>query len=125
MDKKIYSNLTVSSSPHIVSNTDTTRIMLMVLIALAPSFVMSIYVFGPRVIALTLVCLVSCMFFEWAYNKLMKKPQTVGDLSAAVAGDEGKSLINLPILRYIGRNSLPHSVRQCTSSTTTVCTLFF
>ena len=47
---------------------------------------MSIYVFGPRVIALTLVCLVSCMFFEWAYNKLMKKPQTVGDLSAAVTG---------------------------------------
>lgn len=86
MDKKIYSNLTVSSSPHIVSNTDTTRIMLMVLIALAPSFVMSIYVFGPRVIALTLVCLVSCMFFEWAYNNLMKKPQTVGDLSAAVTG---------------------------------------
>lgn len=86
MDKKIYSNLTVSSSPHIVSNTDTTRIMLMVLIALAPSFAMSIYVFGPRVIALTLVCLVSCMFFEWAYNKLMKKPQTVGDLSAAVTG---------------------------------------
>ena len=86
MDKKIYSNLTVSSSPHIVSNTDTTRIMLMVLIALAPSFAMSIYVFGPRVIALTLVCLVSCMFFEWAYNRLMKKPQTVGDLSAAVTG---------------------------------------
>lgn len=86
MDKKIYSNLTVSSAPHIVSNTDTTRIMLMVLIALAPSFVMSIYIFGPRVIALTLVCLVSCMFFEWAYNKLMKKPQTVGDLSAAVTG---------------------------------------
>lgn len=86
MDKKIYSNLTVSSAPHIVSNTDTTRIMLMVLIALAPSFAMSIYVFGPRVIALTLVCLVSCMFFEWAYNRLMKKPQTVGDLSAAVTG---------------------------------------
>lgn len=86
MDKKIYSNLTVSSAPHIVSNTDTTRIMLMVLIALAPSFAMSIYVFGPRVIALTLVCLVSCMFFEWAYNKLMKKPQTVGDLSATVTG---------------------------------------
>ncbi len=86
MDKKRYSNLTVSSAPHIVSKTDTSRIMLMVLIALAPSFAMSIYVFGPRAIALTLVCLVACMFFEWAYNKLMKKPQTVGDLSAAVTG---------------------------------------
>jgi Na+-translocating ferredoxin:NAD+ oxidoreductase subunit D len=86
MDKKTYSNLTVSSAPHIVSKTDTSRIMLMVLIALAPSFAMSIYVFGARAIALTLVCLVACMFFEWAYNRLMKRPQTVGDLSAAVTG---------------------------------------
>ena len=86
MDKKTYSNLTVSSAPHIVCKTDTSRIMLMVLIALAPSFAMSIYVFGARAIALTLVCLVACMFFEWAYNKLMKRPQTVGDLSAAVTG---------------------------------------
>ena len=74
MDKKIYSNLIVSISASYSDQTlDTTRIMLMVLIALAPSFAMSIYVFGPRVIALTLVCLVSCMFFEWAYNKLMQK----------------------------------------------------
>lgn len=86
MDKKTYSNLTVSSAPHIVSKTDTSRIMLMVLIALAPSFAMSIYVFGARAIALTLVCLMACMFFEWAYNRLMKRPQTVGDLSAAVTG---------------------------------------
>ena len=46
MDKKTYSNLIVSSSPHIVSNTDTTRIMAMVLLALAPAFLVSIYVFG-------------------------------------------------------------------------------
>lgn len=86
MEKKTYSNLVVSSAPHIVSNVDTTRIMLMVVMALVPSFLVSIYVFGMRVIALTLVCIVASVFFEWAYNKLMKKPQTVGDLSAVVTG---------------------------------------
>ena len=86
MDKKTYSNLVVSSAPHLVTNMDTTRIMLMVLIGLAPSFLVSIYVFGARVIALTAVCIAASMFFEWAWNKLMHKPQTVGDLSAAVTG---------------------------------------
>ena len=86
MDKKTYSNLVVSSAPHLVTNMDTTKIMLMVLIGLAPSFLVSIYVFGMRVIALTVVCVVASMFFEWAWNKLMHKKQTVGDLSAAVTG---------------------------------------
>ena len=86
MDKKTYSNLVVSSAPHLVTNMDTTRIMLMVLIGLAPSFLVSIYVFGMRVIALTAVCIIASMFFEWAWNKLMHKTQTVGDLSAAVTG---------------------------------------
>ena len=86
MDKKTYSNLVVSSAPHLVTNVDTTRIMLMVLIGLAPSFLVSIYVFGARVIALTAVCVAASMFFEWAWNKLMHKTQTVGDLSAAVTG---------------------------------------
>ena len=86
MDKKTYSNLVVSSAPHIVSNMDTSRIMLMVLIGLAPSLLVSTYVFGFRVITLSLVCVVAAMFFEWAWNKLMHKPQTVGDLSAAVTG---------------------------------------
>ena len=86
MDKKTYSNLVVSSAPHLVTSMDTTKIMLMVLIGLAPSFLVSIYVFGMRVIALTVVCVVASMFFEWAWNKLMHKKQTVGDLSAAVTG---------------------------------------
>ena len=86
MEKKTYSNLVVSSAPHIVSNIDTTRIMAMVVMALIPSFLVSMYVFGARVISLTLVCVVSAVFFEWAYNKLMKKRQTVGDLSAVVTG---------------------------------------
>ena len=86
MDKKTYNNLLVSSAPHIVTNMDTTRIMMMVLIGLAPSFLVSIYVFGARVISLTLVCAVASVFFEWAWNKLMHKKQTIGDLSAVLTG---------------------------------------
>lgn len=86
MEKKTYSNLVVSSAPHIVSNVDTTRIMTMVIMALIPSLLVSIYVFGMRVLTLTVVCIVASVFFEWAWNALMHKRQTIGDLSAAVTG---------------------------------------
>ena len=86
MDKKFYNNLIVSSSPHIVTNMDTTKIMSMVILALVPSLLVSTYVFGMRVLVLTAVCIAASMFFEFAWNKLMKKQQTVGDLSAALTG---------------------------------------
>ena len=86
MEKKTYSNLVVSSAPHIVSNVDTTRIMAMVIMALIPSLLVSIYVFGMRVLTLTVVCIVASVFYEWAWNALMHKRQTIGDLSAAVTG---------------------------------------
>lgn len=86
MDKKYYDNLIVSASPHLVTALDTQKTMLMVLLALVPSLAVSTYVFGFRVIILTAVCIAACMFFEWAWNKLMKRPQTVGDLSAALTG---------------------------------------
>ena len=86
MDKKTYNNLVVSSSPHIVTNMDTSRTMATVMIALVPSLLVSIWVFGFRALILTVVCIASSMFFEWVYNKLMKKTQTVGDLSAALTG---------------------------------------
>lgn len=86
MDKKTYNNLIVSSSPHIVTAMDTQKTMLMVIIALLPSLCVSVYVFGARVILLTLVCVASAMFFEWGWNKMMHKTQTVQDLSAALTG---------------------------------------
>lgn len=86
MDKKYYDNLIVSASPHLVTAMDTQKTMLMVLIALLPSLCVSTYVFGLRVVILTAVCIVASMFFEWGWNKLMKRPQTVTDLSAALTG---------------------------------------
>ncbi|MGI6211345.1 MAG: RnfABCDGE type electron transport complex subunit D [Anaerovoracaceae bacterium] len=87
MDSKTsYTNLTVTSSPHLVTKLDTQKTMMMVLIALVPSFAMSIYVFGYTSIILMAVCILSCVFFEWAYEKLMHRPSTVSDLSACVTG---------------------------------------
>ena len=78
--------LVVSSAPHVYNPVDTTSIMRDVLIALIPSLLVSIYVFGFRALALTLVCAAACVIFEWAWQKFMHRPQTIGDLSAAVTG---------------------------------------
>jgi electron transport complex protein RnfD len=42
--------------------------------------------FGFRAILVTLVSCAACVFFEWAYRKLLKKPRSIGDLSALVTG---------------------------------------
>jgi electron transport complex protein RnfD len=60
--------------------------MLDVLIALLPALIFSIYFFGPRALLLCLVSVAACEAFEALYEKLMKKPVTVGDLSSAVTG---------------------------------------
>ena len=78
--------LTVSSSPHIRSRTNTRSIMLDVIIALLPALCVSVYIFGLRALMMVVISIVSAVFFEWAYRKLLRKPNTVGDLSAAVTG---------------------------------------
>ena len=80
------SKLTVSSSPHIRHEDNTRQIMVDVIIALMPSLAIAIYVFGPRALTLTAVSAAGCLFFEWLYQRLMKKPVTVGDCSALVTG---------------------------------------
>ena len=86
MDNKYHEKLIVSSSPHMVTKTDTSKIMGTVLIALLPAFGVGIYQFGFRVVTLTAVFVASCVLFEYLYNKITKKPQTVGDLSAVLTG---------------------------------------
>ena len=80
------SKLTVSSSPHIRHEDNTQQIMVDVIIALMPALAIAIYVFGPRALTLTAVSAAGCLFFEWLYQRLMKKPVTVGDCSALVTG---------------------------------------
>jgi len=79
-------NFVVSSSPHVRSSEDTRSIMLDVIISLIPALAVAVYIFGLRALTLTLVCVAACVFFEWGYRKLLKKPSSIGDLSAVVTG---------------------------------------
>jgi len=85
-EKKVYDKLLVTAAPHLVSPLDTQKVMANVLVAMAPAFAVGIYVFGLRVITLTLICVLASVGFEWLYNKMLHKQQTAGDLSAAVTG---------------------------------------
>ena len=83
-----YKNLKLiaSSSPHIRSNEDTRSIMLDVIIAMLPALFWAIYNFGFKALLSVVVSVVACLFWEWLYRKLLKKPQSIGDLSAVVTG---------------------------------------
>jgi len=78
--------LVVSTGPHIRAEEGTRSIMLDVLISLAPASAMAVFLFGWRALALILISVASSMFFEFLWQKLMKKKVRVGDLSAAVTG---------------------------------------
>ncbi|MCL2175096.1 MAG: RnfABCDGE type electron transport complex subunit D, partial [Treponema sp.] len=79
-------NMNVSYAPHIHSKVTTSRIMLDVIIALLPALGIAIWVFGIRAAIVTAVCVASCLFFEWGYEKLIKRKNTLGDFSAALTG---------------------------------------
>ncbi len=83
---KYFYELTISSSPHAHSKTTTQTIMRDVLIALLPALIGSVYFFGFRSLMVTLVSATACVFFEWAWCKIMKVNCKVYDLSAVVTG---------------------------------------
>ena len=80
------SKVVVTSSPHIKAADDTRGLMADVCLALLPALVVSVLTFGPRALVLTVATVISCVFFEWLYNKLLHQPSTIGDLSAVVTG---------------------------------------
>ena len=76
----------VSSNPHIRAKDTTSRIMLTVVIALLLPAFFGIYNFGFRALVLILISIATCVLTEYIYEKLMKKPITIGDFSAVVTG---------------------------------------
>ena len=83
---KYFYELTLSSSPHVHSPVSTRTVMRDVLIALTPALMGSIYFFGFRALLVTMVSMAACVFFEWAWCKVTKKPCKVYDMSAMVTG---------------------------------------
>ena len=78
--------LIATSNPHIRGSETTRSIMLDVCIAMLPALAWAVLSFGFKALTLTAVSVLGCMFFEWLYRKVMKKPQSVGDMSAVVTG---------------------------------------
>ena len=79
-------NFVVSGTPHVRSKESIQSIMRDVIIALIPATAMGIYFFGIPALILIAVSIVASVFFEWLYQKLLKKPVTISDLSAVVTG---------------------------------------
>ena len=77
----------VSPNPHVHSAVSTKSLMRDVLIALAPASILSIVIYGWAELLIIAASIASCVLLEWAITKwLLKKPSTIGDLSAAVTG---------------------------------------
>lgn len=78
--------LTVSSSPHI-KRPDTTRgIMSDVVIALAPAATYGCILFGLRALAVLITSVGVAVLSEFLWNRALKKPNTIKDMSAVVTG---------------------------------------
>ena len=86
MENQNLPKLSVSSSPHAHCGESTAVIMQDVLIALVPAALMAAVYFGWRAVLLMLLCIGSCVLTEYVCRRVMKRPQTVGDFSAAVTG---------------------------------------
>lgn len=78
--------LIISVSPHLKGNFSTTKIMLDVLIALIPALVASVFLFGLRALLLIAVCVTASVLAEFLFEKAIKRPVTVSDLTAVITG---------------------------------------
>ena len=78
--------LIVNAAPHITGADSTQKIMGRVCLALCPALVASVIIFGVNALIVTAVTVAACVFFEWAYCKLMGREVPIADLSAVVTG---------------------------------------
>ena len=78
--------LHLSVSPHIHTKQTVQSIMLDVIIALLPATVAGVIIFGTRALLVVAVCVFACVASEFLFNKIVKKEQSVADLSAVVTG---------------------------------------
>lgn len=79
--------LTVAPSPHIQGHVCTQRLMLDVIIALLPAWLVGVCLFGLSALCVTIVAVACCVGFEYLLTKYVLKAQpTISDLSAALTG---------------------------------------
>ena len=82
MTDKLY----VSPSPHLRQGDTTRKLMGDVIIALIPAVLASGIIFGYQSLIVMAVSVLSCVVLEYICRKVMKRDNTVTDLSAVVTG---------------------------------------
>jgi len=86
-EQKVAALLRVAPAPHLSEGRLTTRRMMIdVLIGLAPVVAMSIYVFQWYSVRQLGICILSCLTAEYVFTAMRRRPASVGDFSAAVTG---------------------------------------
>ena len=78
--------LLVSPAPHFRKKRTTQTIMLDVIIALMPSLIASVIIFGVRALLVVSACVLTCVLCELLFEVLCKREVTIKDLSAIVTG---------------------------------------
>ncbi len=78
--------LTMAPAPHVKSPVTTKSIMTDVVIALIPACIAAAVFYGIQAIILIAACTASAVLFEFLYNKINNRTQTIGDMSAVVTG---------------------------------------
>lgn len=78
--------LIVSQSPHIKHEDSSKGIMFDVILALLPATAAGCILFGWKSVILVLVTVASAVLAEFLCCKIMKRPNSIGDLSAVVTG---------------------------------------
>ncbi|NMD37905.1 MAG: RnfABCDGE type electron transport complex subunit D [Christensenellaceae bacterium] len=78
--------LVVTSTPFLRDNTSTQKLMLEVCIALLPTIIASVIIFGLKALIIVLLSVVSAIASEYFFLRLSHKKSTLGDLSAVVTG---------------------------------------
>ncbi len=76
----------VSAAPHIFAKETTAVLMLDVVAALMPTVAAGVWLFGWSAARVVLICVASCVGFEFLWEVIFKKPITINDLSAVVTG---------------------------------------
>ena len=82
MSSKLY----LASSPHLHDKSSTQKIMLDVIIATLPIILASTIIFGMRSLVVIFTTVLSCVLSEYLSCKIMKRPNSIKDLSAVVTG---------------------------------------
>ena len=78
--------LNISSSPHVRDRWTTPYIMRVVLLSLMPATCVGIISYGWQAFAIVALAVISAVLTEWVFNKIVHKPNTIWDGSAAVTG---------------------------------------